>query len=151
MSIQDDPNLAGDALNERLWRARALKAESDNASLRARCEALEDANRELEHFKNTAASRGTVITDVRFENEAEWLRSQSLDVVTSYLKTCTSKLFNLDGDERVAAPAGANGLSADAMASIELACVGATDPVTLKAALIAAQLDVSKRTSAGSH
>lgn len=32
---------------------------------------------ELEHRRNLELGRGTIITDVRFENEAEWLRAQS--------------------------------------------------------------------------
>src|ERR1035437_3628076 len=31
---------------------------------------------EHEHIKNTSLKRGTIITDVRFENEAEWIRAQ---------------------------------------------------------------------------
>jgi len=31
---------------------------------------------ELEHIKNVKINRGTIITDVRFENEAEWIRAQ---------------------------------------------------------------------------
>lgn len=40
---------------------------------------------ELEHKKNTSADRGTIITDVRFENEAEWIRSQPNSMLI-YLK-----------------------------------------------------------------
>ena len=42
MSIQDDPNLAGEALNERLWRARALKAESRAEALEAAAQSIID-------------------------------------------------------------------------------------------------------------
>lgn len=49
---------------------------------------------ELEHRKNVKIDRGTIITDVRFENEAEWIRSQP-NAVLIYIK-----VPNLDRDER---------------------------------------------------
>ena len=52
-----------DMLNDKVWIMRA----------------------ELEHKKNTEVGRGTIITDVRFENEAEWIRSQPNSMLI-YLK-----------------------------------------------------------------
>lgn len=49
---------------------------------------------ELEHRKNVEINRGTIITDVRFENEAEWIRSQP-NARLIYIK-----VPNLDRDER---------------------------------------------------
>jgi len=40
---------------------------------------------ELEHYKNLSIHRGTIITDVRFENEAQWIRSQA-DSLIVYLE-----------------------------------------------------------------
>lgn len=39
---------------------------------------------EMEHARNLKIGKGTIITDVRFENEAEWLRSQP-DTALIYL------------------------------------------------------------------
>jgi hypothetical protein len=49
---------------------------------------------ELEHQKNVKIHRGTIITDVRFENEAEWIRSQP-GAILIYLT-----VPNLERDER---------------------------------------------------
>lgn len=49
---------------------------------------------ELAHYKHLSAQRGTIITDVRFENEATWLRSQP-DSLLIYLE-----VPGLEKDER---------------------------------------------------
>lgn len=49
---------------------------------------------ELEHRKNIAINRGTLITDVRFENEAEWIRSHPNSMLI-YIQ-----VPNLDRDEK---------------------------------------------------
>lgn len=49
---------------------------------------------ELEHSKNFKISRGTIITDVRFENEAEWLRTLP-GAMLIYIK-----VPNLERDEK---------------------------------------------------
>jgi hypothetical protein len=49
---------------------------------------------ELEHLKNVKIGRGTIITDVRFENEAEWIRSQP-GAVLIYIQ-----VPNLERDEK---------------------------------------------------
>jgi len=45
---------------------------------------------EMEHSKNMSQGKGTVIADVRFENEAEWLRSQPNSLII-YLKVPSLK------------------------------------------------------------
>lgn len=67
---------------------------------------------ELEIAKNVAAGKATVITDVRFENEAEWLRSQpgailiyltvpNLEKDDRYLHASEAGVSTADTDHRI--------------------------------------------------
>ncbi len=53
---------------------------------------------EMEHRKNLSQNKGTVIADVRFENEAEWIRAQPNSLII-YLSAP-----NLQKDERYQHP-----------------------------------------------
>lgn len=121
-------------------------------ALQADVEALKnERKRDAKESAITSKLRGGFIS----AGKADWLRSQSLDVVTSYLKTCTAKLFNLDGDEKIPARHGSlskEGLDEDTLKSIEEACASYEgDKDKLRSALVQAQFDVQTRTGAGSH
>ena len=121
-------------------------------ALQADVEAIKnERKRESKESAITSKLRGGYIT----AGKADWLRSQSLDVVTSYLATCTSKLYNIDGDEKLPPAEGklnAEGLDEATLASIEEACRSFDgDKAVLRTQLVAAHKELTQRTGAGSH
>ena len=137
------------------WSARSRASSTRRRAidaLQADVEALKnERKRDAKESAITSKLRGGFIS----AGKADWLRGQSLDVVTSYLKTCTAKLFNLDGDEKLPPAEGklnAEGLDEATLASIEEACRSFNgDKAVLRTQLVAAHKELTQRTGAGSH